>query len=145
MSSPEDIPRPQNGDSTPSQPPPLPSDVQPPPLPKGVGLPPSSNRNTRGVGTRANSKAMMFLVALSVALAGYVSCLIASHIHWSYRWIAAPAILPGLSFGLVLAGWLLNRGRISRRKAIGLVVGSTVAYLRLTGAHSIPLSCAVTE
>ena len=71
---------------------------------------------------------MICLIALSVALAGYISCLIASHIHWEYGWISAPAVLPGLSFGLAIAGWLLHRGWIGRRKAVGLMLGSTVAY-----------------
>jgi hypothetical protein len=74
------------------------------------------------------AKLMMCLMALSVALTGYISCLIASPIHWHYGWITAPAILPGLSFGLVTAGWLLHRSWISRRKGAGLIAGSTVAY-----------------
>ena len=67
-------------------------------------------------------------MALSGALGGYISCLIASQIHWSYIWLTAPAVLPGLSFGLVTAGWLLHRRWIGRGKAAGLVVGSAVAY-----------------
>ncbi len=67
-------------------------------------------------------------MALSVALGGYISCLVASRIHWHYRLIEAPAILPGLSFGLVTAGWLLHRSWISRRKGAGLIAGSAVAY-----------------
>lgn len=74
------------------------------------------------------SKLMMCFMALSVALAGYVSCLLASHIHWHLGWITAPAILPGLSFGLLTAGWLLHRGWIGRRKAVGFVIASAVAY-----------------
>jgi hypothetical protein len=74
------------------------------------------------------AKLMICLIALSVALAGYVSCLIASHIPWTAGLLTAPAILPGLSFGLVITGWLLHRGWVSRRKAVVLIVASTVAY-----------------
>jgi hypothetical protein len=74
------------------------------------------------------TKLMMCLMALSVAVAGYISCVIASNVHWHYVWISASAILPGLSFGLATAGWLLHRSWISRRKAAGFIAGSTVAY-----------------
>lgn len=74
------------------------------------------------------AKLMICLMALSVALAGYISCVTASRIRWHFGWITAPAILPGLSFGLVTAGWLLHRGWIGRRKAIGFVIASAVAY-----------------
>jgi hypothetical protein len=74
------------------------------------------------------AKLMMCLMALSVAFTGYISCFIASHVHWNYIWISAPALLPGLSFGLVTAGWLLQRRWVGRGRAISLVVGSTVAY-----------------
>ena len=67
-------------------------------------------------------------MAFSVALAGYVSCLIASHIRWGGGLVSTPAILPGLSFGLTLAAWLLHREWIGRAKAIGLATGSAVAY-----------------
>ena len=67
-------------------------------------------------------------MALSVAFAGYLSCLLASHIDWRFGLMTAPALLPGMSFGLGIAGWLLHRGWISRRKAVGLAVGSAVAY-----------------
>ena len=49
------------------------------------------------------ARLMMCLMAFSVVLAGYISCLIASHIHWHYGWISAPALLPGLTFGLDIA------------------------------------------
>lgn len=71
---------------------------------------------------------MICLLAVSVALTGYMACLIASHIHGNVGWVSAPAVLPGLSFGLAMAGLLLQRGWISRGKAVGLVVGSAVAY-----------------
>jgi MFS family permease len=74
------------------------------------------------------AKLMICLMALSVALAGYVSCLLASHIRWHLGWITAPATLPGFSFGLIIAGWLLHRGWIGRRKAVGFVIASAVAY-----------------
>jgi tetratricopeptide (TPR) repeat protein len=85
---------------------------------------------------------MMCLMALSVVLAGYISCLIASHIHWHYGWISAPALLPGLTFGLVTAGWLLQRRWIGRGKAAGLVVGSVAAYFAAYwSAFYIVVSC----
>ena len=79
-------------------------------------------------------------MTVSVALAGYVSCLIASHIHWHYVWITASAILPGLSFGVVTAGWLLHRRWIGRGKAAALVVGSTAAYFAAYWTAFIPLT-----
>lgn len=71
---------------------------------------------------------MICLMAFSVALAGYMSCLIASHIHWGVGLVSAPAILPGLTFGLAIAAWLLHREWITRGKAVGLAVASAVAY-----------------
>lgn len=67
-------------------------------------------------------------MAFSVALTGYLSCLIASHIRWGVGLVTAPAILPGLAFGLAITAWLLHRGWIRRGKAVGLAVGSAMAY-----------------
>lgn len=74
------------------------------------------------------AKLMACLMAFSVALAGYISCLLASHIRWSGGMVSAPALLPGLGFGLAMAAWLLRRGSIGRGKAVGLALGSAVAY-----------------
>jgi hypothetical protein len=74
------------------------------------------------------TKLVICLMAISVALAGYVSCLIASHIRWGSELVSAPAILPGLSFGVTIAAWLLHRGWIGRAKAAGLAVGAAGAY-----------------
>jgi hypothetical protein len=128
MRSHQDNAGPQNGDPTPPQPPPLPSNALSPPLPKINQPPPPLNREADGLHITMKAKLMICLIALSVALAGYVSCLLASHIRWTAGLLTAPAILPGLSFGLTIAAWLLHRGWIGRGKAVGLAVGSAVAY-----------------
>jgi MFS family permease len=73
-------------------------------------------------------QALIWIMALSVAVGGYFSCLISSKVHWSLGWFSSTALLPGLSFGLVSGGWLLYRRWISIGRAVGFVIGSTLGY-----------------
>ena len=89
MSSPEGNAGTQGGEKSRSQPPPLPAGVQPLPLPQSAEPSPSLSREAAA---RMNPKMVMFLFAVSVPLAGYLSCLIASHVHWSYKLLTAQRI-----------------------------------------------------